>query len=1077
MRVLLLGPLEVRCDDDRPVDVAGVRVGALLARLALEPGRVVSDDALTDAVWGDEPPAGGANALQALVSRVRRAIGADRIERRVPGYRLVIDPADVDIVRFDRLAQDGRTLGDLAALREAEALWRGPALAGLTELRFAEAEAVRLDQVRASTTRERLSIELAAGLDVLDELRPMAEAHPLDERWQMLLIRSLYAAGRQSDALAAYERTRGRLADDLGLDPSPELGDLHLRILRHEPRTGPGEGGSTGERPRSNLRAQLTSFVGRDDDVTALAGALRSGSTRLITVTGPGGAGKTRLAVEAARRLGAGDGDGPTPEGVWMVELAAVADGHDVAPAVLRAIGAREVGLLERSEHDAVGRLEEYFGDRCAVLVLDNCEHLVDAAAELADRLLGTCPRLRVLATSREALSVGGEHLYPIPPLRWPERPDGVGDSADSPAVRLFRERAAAVRPDFTIDEGNAAAVVEICRRLDGLPLAIELAAARMRALDVHQIAARLDDRFALLGGGPRTSAPRHRTLRSVIAWSWALLSETERASAMRMAAHPGGATIDRVGDVDALAGLVDKSFVERVGDRYRMSETIRSYALDRLGESGRGEEVRREHAYHFAGLAERADSASRRAAQVEALRRLDAEHDNVLAALGFAVDTGDAELGVRLVAAMFWFWHLRGLSTERTRWTRRVLGMTADTPDQGALAAVTTVLGGVLLFESGEFGAGVTAIVEGVASGRGAGGPADALGRELFVIASAFTQGAGDAAPAAPVGDMSAWERGMTLLMSTADAEFGPDTLDRVERARREFDLIGERYGLASALRVLAEHRSRLGERDTAVAALDRAAAAVEELGVDSEAAEVWAELAVAHTRGGAFGQAEAALARAWEWAETSREPRTTAYVRLAAAELLARTGSWEEARRELAAAETGFAATALVARVRVWSAVLRALMALMDGDGSTALRLLDGVMVEGVESAARPDIAQVARMYAAVAVDGGHAGRAAFLLGVAAGVLGTEDRRGYDAPLRTAERARALLGARGFDEHRRRGAELEPGAALKVSFSRPLRDLRLAEVGPGRSEGQQDDGDQAAEGDDREAGGFDGG
>ncbi len=469
MRVLLLGPFEVRDDVDRPVEVAGTRVRALLARLALEPGRLVPSDVLTTAIWDERPPANSANALQALVSRSRKVLGGGLVEGHRAGYRLLVDPAAVDAVRFEQLAREGRESADLAMLREAEAMWRGPALTDLLELPFAAAAAVRLDQLRLAATEERLGLELAAGDDVLGELQPLAEAHPLAERLQGLLVRALYAAGRQSEALEAYEDTRRRLAEELGIDPSAELTGLQLAVLRQDPDLP-----VLRRRRRSNLRARLTSFVGREDDLAAVAKALEI--ARLVTVVGPGGVGKTRLAVEAAAT--AAQSGGTAPDGVWLVELAAVTDPLDIDSAVLLAVGARETGATE----PPLDRLLEFFGRQRALLVLDNCEHLVAAVAELVDELLGSCPELRVLATSREPLGIGGEQLLPIRPLPWPDAGD---DAAGYPAVRLFAERAAAVRPDFALDRANVAAVVEICRRLDGMPLAIELAAARLRALDV----------------------------------------------------------------------------------------------------------------------------------------------------------------------------------------------------------------------------------------------------------------------------------------------------------------------------------------------------------------------------------------------------------------------------------------------------------------------------------------------------------------------------------------------------------------------------------------------------------------
>jgi predicted ATPase/DNA-binding SARP family transcriptional activator len=1011
MRVLLLGPFAIRDADDRPIELGGSRLRALVARLALEPGREISADALIDAIWEDDAPS--ANALQALVSRVRRAIGAERLTRGAAGYRLALSPDDVDLPRFERLAETGRRHGDLTALREAETLWRGPALTDLLALRFAEAESVRLGRLRTETTRERLTLEIATGADVLAELEPLAAAHPLDERWQALLMRALYATGRPAEALDVYERTREHLADELGSDPSAELADLHLQVLRQS-ATPPARA----ERRRTNLKAQLTSFVGRESDLDALAEAVKA--SRLVTVTGPGGAGKTRLAVEAAARIA----ETAALQGVWMCELASVADDADLAPAVLRAIGAREAGLFDPSAHDAASRLEEYFTDQDALLVLDNCEHRIDAAAELAARLLGACPGLRVLATSREALAIGGERLYPIPPL-----PLSTGDPAASPAVRLFAERAAAVRPDFKLDAANTAAVVEICRRLDGLPLAVELAAARMRALDAAQIAARLDDRFSLLAGTDRTAPARHRTLEAVIAWSWELLSDAERALAMRMSVYPGGIGLDRVADVDALAGLIDKSLVERDGERYRMLETIRSYASVRLADSGAADAERDAMARYCFDLAARAEAELLSAAQLDALARLDAEQANFLAALQHAVTEGDKASGLGMVVSLSWYWHLRGGQTQLRHWAAQAVALPGDLP--APLHAAAVVMDGMGRSESGDFAEGEATILEGIALYRDAGDAT--VGTSLMSIAPSFLSDPGAVTAAA---DLEGWELGVALLAAAAvgGGETGPDSLERVERAEAVFAGLGERWGLAQTLRIKGEYAARRGDLDAAEAALARSAVLLEELGTAADSAETHAELAVILAHNGALERAWEALAVATEHAETDRETPTMAYVQWSRAQLLLRAGDRGSALAEVTAAERALAGSVIDSRLRVLGAAHRALIALMDGRADRARRIIEQAAPHRVEGAVGPDLAVAARVIAAITLEEGDAARAAILLGAARSLLGTDDGRGYDAPLRTPERVREALGERAFAKAYESGAALERDAAVAL-------------------------------------------
>ncbi|MEV7803338.1 BTAD domain-containing putative transcriptional regulator [Microbispora sp. NPDC088329] len=678
----VLGPLDVR-RDGRPVEVGGRRLRALLTLLLLDAGRTVSTEALVAGVWDDRPPPGVGNALQALVSRLRATVGRGLVAGGSSGYRLDVSPDQVDLHLFARLAREGA--GALAEgdpgraahlLREALGLWRG---APLTDLPNAEAEVARLEELRTAATEDRIEAELALGrhADLVPELRLLVTADPLRERPHGQLMRALYGAGRRVEALAAYEVARSVFAERLGADPSPALAGLHLAMLRGESGCGPSPvpagtlrtGDPRPPRPprQGNLRARLTSFVGRDDDVGRIGALLAA--DRLVTLLGPGGAGKTRLAVESAEALAAG-----VPDGVWLVELAPVGDAAEVPQAVLTALGLRDTGLVpvrpvpvmssapampsgQGGESDPATRLVSALAARDTLIVLDNCEHVVEPAAALADRLLAEFPGVRILATSREPLGITGERLWPVGPL-------GAGH-----AVRLFAERAAAVRPGYVVDDGERDAVQRICRELDGMPLAIELAAARFRTLSAGQIADRLGDRFRLLTGGSRTAMPRH-PLRAVVEWSWDLLDAGERALAARLAVFAGGATLEAAeqvceGDIDVLGRLVDKSLVAFDGGRYRMLETIKAYAAERLAESGDERPVRLAHAEFFARFAEAAEPHLRRAEQLEWLARLSAEHDNLSAALRWACEEAEADLALRLVGGLGWYWWLSGQRLE----------------------------------------------------------------------------------------------------------------------------------------------------------------------------------------------------------------------------------------------------------------------------------------------------------------------------------------------------------------------------------------------------------------------------
>ena len=641
----MLGPLELRGRTGEPVPIAGARLRTLLILLALDAGRVVSADRLIDGVWGDRPPAAAGNALQALVSRLRRAAPDLSVEAAPAGYRLAIDPDRVDAHRFARLIRDG----ELAA---ALALWRGPALADAAFPDAVSAAVTRLDQLRMKTLRERIAADLSrgGGAELVPELEELVAAHPLDEPLAALLIRALRGAGSPGRALESYERIRKSLADALGTDPSVELAELHLDLLRADPKP----------RARGNLPAELSSFVGREADVRAVHDLIAR--HRLVTLIGPGGSGKTRLAVEAGPAFAGGVADGG-----WLVELAPVTDPAEVPQAILTALGLRSQVLLQRhplsgmTEADPLTRLKEGLAGKELVLILDNCEHLIGTAARVADELLRAAPGLRLLATSREPLGLPGEQLWPVEPLALPPAEAGAAAAAGFPAVRLLLDRAAAARPGFALDAASTGPVVRICRALDGMPLAIELAAARLRTLPVDLLADRLGDRFRLLTGGSRAALPRHQTLRAVVDWSWELLDEPERALWRRFTLFAGGADVTAVeqvcgADIDLLGALVDKSLLALVDGRYRMLETIREYGRERLAAAGEAEALRVAHARYLLALATEAEPQLRRADQLSWLRRLGDDHDNLHAAVRAAVEAGDTATAVSLTARLGWY-------------------------------------------------------------------------------------------------------------------------------------------------------------------------------------------------------------------------------------------------------------------------------------------------------------------------------------------------------------------------------------------------------------------------------------
>ncbi|GAB3004181.1 BTAD domain-containing putative transcriptional regulator [Saccharothrix stipae] len=837
MRFGVLGPLAAWTSDDRPVRVPELKVRALLAQLAVAAGRVVPADRLIDRLWGDRLPANPAGALQTRVSQLRAALdeaepGARRlVVSRPPGYLLDVAPDAVDAGRFEALVT--RATGDprtrVALLDDALALWRGPVLADFADEEFAREVTARLVELRLTAWEQRAEARLEFGEPgvLADELGDLVARHPLRERLRAAHLRALYQAGRQSEALAGYRDLRAGLVAELGVEPGPRLVALHRAMLDQDPSLG----GAV--EPPTNLPHPLGDLVGRDADVGEVRSLLAA--DRLVTLTGPGGVGKTRLALAVARDLVGG-----FPDGTWLVELAALPAG--APPDEVAALVAANAGIRDCVASDLAGKLAEAVRAKRMLLLLDNCEHVAPAAAELAAGLLRAAPGLRVLATSQRPLGVAGELLWHVPTLAEPS------------AVELFVARAAAGSPGFTLRQDNAEAVAAICRRLDGIPLALELAATRVRAWGVHEVLARLDDRFRVLTAGHSGAPARQRTLRAVLDWSWDLLTEAEQVVLRRLSVHVDGWTLgaaeavaggDGLDVPDLVARLVDRSLVTTTGvdpPRYRLLESVAAYGAAKLRETGGADEVadvERRHRDHYARLAATADPHLRGPRQSEWLRLLDAEAANLRAALDHAARDGEA---LPVVESLAWYWVLRGRLGEGRRALTAALAAGGPSDVAGTVqvwhAAFSLLMGvasGLVpppaTRPTGPEDAARRARAEWFLGFAGLGIGELSVGHDLVASALAVFQGQGDRwGTAAALGTLARY----ALARSDLDA-----MAEHGERSMALFTEVGDRWGQLHATFGLGTHAEVVGDYDRAARLHREGLRIAEELGLSTEVSD----------------------------------------------------------------------------------------------------------------------------------------------------------------------------------------------------------------------------------------------
>jgi predicted ATPase/DNA-binding SARP family transcriptional activator len=701
MEFRALGPLAVIDGNGVALSLGGAKQRAVLGILLLSTNRVVAIDRLVDDIWGDDAPARPAGTLQVYVHNLRKVLDPDRpageeprvLITRPPGYAIELDREQLDLLRFEDLVAAGRAAlaaGDAhaagAQLQAALELWRGPVLADLADEPWVARESARLDELRLGALEDRIDADLAAGRhhELIPELETLVATNGLRERaWEQLML-ALYRDARQAESLAAFQRARETLIEELGIEPGPALVRLEQAILDHDARLDLASSPSvaTASRPAARpptFPVDLTTLVGRDGDATQLVELVAQ--HRFVTITGPAGCGKTRLAVESAQRAVARfDG------GAAFVDLGVVDVNDGVAVAVGRALGL---------DHDAtMPRVAMEIEQRGVLIALDSCEHVIDECRELLLEIAACGTRGCVLATSREPLGVTGEHVWTVEPLAVPTPEDAmdVHRLEEFESVRLFVYRARSALASFTLDEDNAAAVAELVRRLDGLPLAIELAAARIRTLPPADLAARLDDRFRILTPPDRVGGVRPRTLRAAIDWSYDLLTDDERLVLCHIAACSSGFDLDaaeaiaapRDADVvSVLFRLVDRSLVvvqRRSGVvRYRLLETIQQYALEKLRASDDEAAVRDRHAAWYASLAERTVEMLRRDDSVSWIDRIELEYDNLRAALAHALTTGDSNTALRIAGSLGSLWLRRGYTQEGRALLADVIHATRD--------------------------------------------------------------------------------------------------------------------------------------------------------------------------------------------------------------------------------------------------------------------------------------------------------------------------------------------------------------------------------------------------------------
>jgi predicted ATPase/DNA-binding SARP family transcriptional activator len=935
------------------IEIRGAVRRRLLARLLISANRHVPVDRLKDDLWEGDLPASAASTLKSHVSLLRKSLGPERLSHHDAGYILTVAPDELDVFLFEQAVAGGRLMlrdgddrGAAAVLGGALAQWRGAALADVATTSWGEPEAVRLEEIRAATLEGWLAARLATGEThgVIADAEAAVSGHPMREALWAKLITALYLSGRQAEALRAYQRLRELLGEELGIGPSRELIDLEGAILRQDLVIRPGAGGTTervwqagarlpegvSKAKSSNLPRELTSFVRRPAELAAVAALIREPG--LVTLVGAGGTGKTRLALRAAAEAEAE----AACDAVWLCELAAIDDDADVVRELASAIG-----CSDRAGIDLAITVEQRLAEGSNLVVLDNCEHVLAASAAIAAKLLREAPQLRVLATSRSPLGVVGEvvHRVPsmsvppmsLPPMSLPSGETAIGDIAGCESVRLFVERARSQDAKFDLNADNCGPVTSICVRLDGIPLALELAAARLRTMSVGDIERRLDDRFQLLTGGARTSPARQQTLEALIDWSFDLLDAPERAVFARLAVFAGGfdlsaaeavATSESVEPsavLDIVASLVDKSLLQvdtsGVTARYRMLETVRAYAAGKLAEREE-KSARAEHARHFLHLVELAAPHFSGSGQLAWRARLEEDDDNLRLAFAALIEAGTGAEALRFGSAVSRFWNSRGFYGDEVDVLAAALAL-ADaaepTPARGAALAAA----GYLMFRRGSSTHAVRYLDEALGIADAAG--SDSLRADALRTLAWVADRRGEHATAATLA-----RDAVEAARASGDAHLMARAYDVRAAACQHSDPAGARRDYAEALRYCRAAGDGLGqasalnnlavldlEQDDNLAARSRFAEALAMAeGVRDAALVPFLEygIALATCLDGDFDAAEPAFVGSLLAARRTGQRSLVAYAVLGLASVRAGTGSEPEAAVLLGASSAIF-------------------------------------------------------------------------------------------------------------------------------------------------------------------------